>query len=175
MALGENQILLLCQRNITINWFLMTDCNTHDSGLSSVHIWEAFSYSRWKLTQSPTTGQCAEWETLEPSVLHGCLHQTPHLGVQGVMWKRKREKCKTQRWWMTSRTQCPPDTAGVTHRKTHRDHGSTNKACTGSSQTGSQYWEGAVDTGPHPHQDAICNWHTLVKENQFSPVDTNHT
>lgn len=39
------------------------------------------------------------------SGLVGCLYQTAHLKMYESIWKRMREYCNSQRWWITPRKQ----------------------------------------------------------------------
>lgn len=67
--------------------------------------------SRWQLTQRPIACQVQRRRDWEYSALNGTCH-TSLLKGHGSTWKKMAERCKSQRWSMTSVTQCFPDTAG---------------------------------------------------------------
>lgn len=121
----------------------------------SAIIREGFSSSRWELTQRATTGQCAERETLEYSILNGLFHQT--LPIQGSGKYTEEEKdCESQWGWGTPRKQCLPDTTGLCTYEL-RDHN--------GSKPDRLYWEGKWTRASIPNAESISNWLLLAKKN----------
>lgn len=96
-----------------------------------------------------------------------CLHQTPPLGPQGSLKKRRQKARESWKWWRTSRKPCLQDTAGLMHTHTHRD-GSLPRACAAHARRKSQQWEG----GPRLYKRISSTDSCWQRENLFSVMES---
>lgn len=70
----------------TFLWFVNYAAHTHRSAI----IREASSCNRWELTQTLTTGQCIERQTLEHTVLHGISSLNPSSKLRGLCGRGRK-------------------------------------------------------------------------------------
>lgn len=92
--------------------------------LPSTLIGETASCSRWGLPRDP---QVDNVPRAKEFYLNGMSYPTSSLKPQGSMWKRRWSDFKRQRWWLTPRKHCLPDTPGVLYVWTLEMY----KTCTG--------------------------------------------
>lgn len=61
----------------------------------------------------------------------------PSSNAQRSIKKRKQKDFKSQKWWMTPRKACLPDTIGLMYKGIPREYDNMFKACIDVNQTNS--------------------------------------
>lgn len=108
----------------------------------------------------------AEWEFLEHSVLNEMSLSTSSPTRLRDLWGRggiKILRIRSDRWRKESSSHNRNN-----ENMNSKDCETVTQAYTGSSQTGSQNWEGEVDTGFHPDQEIILKRYSLTKKKKIS-------
>lgn len=104
----EDVVLLeeLCHRKQALR-LTLTLCCTHRSVFCTAIIREGSSCSRWEEIQRSTARHMQRAEVLENSALKGCLHyiHTSTPAVQGILQKRRKKECMSQKGWRPPRKQ----------------------------------------------------------------------
>lgn len=145
----------------TFLWFVNYAAHTHRSAI----IREASSCNRWELTQTLTTGQCIERQTLEHTVLHGISSLNPSSKLRGLCG-RGRKILRVRGGYDCKETVSFRHTGRMNSQRLWH-HAPTSA---GSRLTESQHWKGNVDTKFHPNQEAVCNWYLIGNRKLVSPM-----